>query len=247
MCKVKAKTNPLFFQHGGCHIKLNANDSIKPAIDTFTWSIGYIGLEEVTQALLGKSLHEEPELAEHTLHILNKLIEEGKKLTGLRLALYSTPAESLCEKFLKADRQLFGTIVGVTDKDYYTNSFHVDVRANIPADKKQEIECKLFHKATGGRIVYNEFPHTKNLLAITQCIRYAMHLGLYYGINLQLDTCLDCGNREDIPTKCKCGSTNILRINRICGYLSYTSNELGYNMVNKGKTDEITKRVKHFN
>lgn len=247
MCKVKAKTNPLFFQHGGCHIKLAANDSIKPALDTFTWSIGYIGLEEVTQALEGVSLHENPEIASTTLDLLNALIEEYKQITGLRLALYSTPAESLCYKFLNADRQKFGELANVTDKEYYTNSYHCDVRANLDADKKQEIESMLFHKAKGGRIVYNEFPHTKNIQAIVDCVRYAMKLGLYYGVNLQLDTCLGCGNQDEIPEKCpKCGTTHILRINRICGYLSYTSNERGENMVNKGKTDEIKKRVKHF-
>lgn len=247
MCKVKAKTNPLFFQHGGCHIQLEPNDSIKPALDTFTWSIGYIGLEECTQALLGKPLHESTWLAEDILNQLNELIFNAKELTGLRLALYSTPAESLCFKFLKADRDKFGEIKGVTDKEYYTNSYHCDVRAELDADKKQVIEARLFHKAKGGRIVYNEFPHTKNLQAITDCVRYAMQQGLYYGVNLQLDTCLACGNQDEIPDTClKCGSPNILRINRICGYLGYSSNEQGCNMVNQGKTDEIKKRVDHF-
>lgn len=247
MCKVKAKTNPLFFQHGGCHIKLQPNDSIKPALDTFTWSIGYIGLEEVTQALIGESLHENPQIARHTLNHLNFLIEKAKKETGLRLALYSTPAESLCFKFLKADRDKFGVINGVTDKEYYTNSYHCDVRAELDADKKQEIEADLFHRAEGGRIVYNEFPHTRNIPAIEQCVEYAMQQGLYYGVNLQLDTCLGCGHQAEIDNTCpNCGSTNILKINRICGYLGYSSNENGVNMVNTGKTDEIKKRVDHF-
>ena len=75
-----------------------------------------------------------------------------------------------------------------------------------------------------------------------------MSLGLYYGINLQLDTCLGCGHQDEIEGACpKCGSTNILSINRICGYLGYTSTETGDNAVNKGKYDEIVRRVDHFN
>ena len=247
MKKVKAKTNPLFFVHGGCATRLNPEDTIEKAIKTFTYSIGYIGLEEVTQALIGKSLHEAPELAEEILLTLQSLIDKGKIETGLKLAMYSTPAESLCFKFLKADRQRFGTIPKVTDKEYYTNSYHCCVTAELDADRKQEIESRFFHIAQGGRIVYNEFPHTRNLKGITQCIRYAMKQGLYYGVNLQLDTCLGCGHQDEIEHCCpECGSNNILKINRICGYLGYSSNELGDNMINNGKYDEIKKRVDHF-
>ena len=247
MRKVKAKTNPLLFVHGGCATRLKPEDTIEKAIETFTYSIGYIGLEEVTQALLGKSLHEYPELAEEILLFLQKLIDDAKKETGLKIAMYSTPAESLCFKFLKADRQRFGVIEGVTDKEYYTNSYHCCVTAKLDADVKQEIESRLFHIAQGGRIVYNEFPHTRNLKAISQCIRYAMKQGLYYGVNLQLDTCLGCGHQDEIDTTCpECGSTNILKINRICGYLGYSSNELGANMINNGKYDEVKRRVDHF-
>lgn len=248
MRKVKAKSNPLFFVHGGCKVRLNPNDPVEEAIKTFTYSIGYIGLEEVTQALVGKSLHEYPELAEEILLYLDKLIKQAKEETGLAIAMYSTPAESLCFKFLKADRQKFGTLAKITDKEYYTNSYHCCVTAKLDADRKQEIEAKLFHIAQGGRIVYNEFPHTRNLTAIKQCIRYAMKQGLYYGVNLQLDTCLNCGHQAEIDTNCpECDSTNILKINRICGYLGYSSNETGDNMINNGKYDEVKRRVDHFN
>lgn len=248
MRKVKAKTNPLFFQHGGCHIRLDAEDTIEKAIDTFTWSIGYIGLEEATQALYGKSLHEEQSLAIDTLNYITELIEEAKQETGLMLALYSTPAESLCYKFLEQDKELFGVRAGVTDKAYYTNSYHCNVTAKLDVDVKMSIEKQLFDIAKGGRIVYNEYPHTTNLQAIKDCVRYAMKLGLYYGINIQADTCLSCGHQAEMPNNCtKCGSHNILRINRICGYLSYTSNDSGENMVNQGKTEEIKTRVDHFN
>lgn len=248
MKKVKAKTNPLFFVHGGCHIQLDYEDTIEKAIDTFTWSIGYIGLDETVKALTGQQLHENHGLGVHILEHINKLIQAAKEETGLRLAMYSTPAESLCYKFLEHDKEEFGAIEGVTDKAYYTNSFHMDVNAKLDVDQKMQLELPMFNIATGGRIVYNEYPHTKNKQAIMDCVRYAMSLGLYYGINLQLDTCLGCGHQDEIEGACpKCGSTNILSINRICGYLGYTSTDTGENMVNRGKYDEISKRVDHFN
>lgn len=248
MKKVKAKTNPLFFQHGGCHIRLGAEDTLEKVLDTFTWSIGYIGLEEATQAMYGKSLHEYPTFAEETLKHIKGLIEQAKKDTGLMLALYSTPAESLCYKFLEQDKAIFGEVEGVTDKAYYTNSYHCNVTAKLDVDTKMNIERKMFDIATGGRIVYNEYPHTTNMKAIIDCVRYAMSLGLYYGVNIQADTCLSCGHQAEIEGNCpKCGSYQILRINRICGYLSYTTTEQGENMVNKGKTEEIKTRVDHFN
>ena len=248
MKKVKAKTNPLFFQHGGCHIRLGAEDTLEKVLDTFTWSIGYIGLEEATQAMYGKSLHEYPTFAEETLKHIKGLIEQAKKDTGLMLALYSTPAESLCYKFLEQDKAIFGEVEGVTDKAYYTNSYHCNVTAKLDVDTKMNIERKMFDIATGGRIVYNEYPHATNMKAIIDCVRYAMSLGLYYGVNIQADTCLSCGHQAEIEGNCpKCGSYQILRINRICGYLSYTTTEQGENMVNKGKTEEIKTRVDHFN
>lgn len=248
MKKVKAKTNPLFFQHGGCHIKLEAEDTLDKVLDTFTWSIGYIGLEEATQAMYGKSLHEYPTFAEEVLTHIKKLIEKAKIDTGLMLALYSTPAESLCYKFLEQDKVVFGEVKGVTDKAYYTNSYHCNVTAKLDVDTKMNIERTMFDIATGGRIVYNEYPHTTNIKAIIDCVRYAMSLGLYYGINIQADTCLSCGHQAEIVGNCpKCDSHQILRINRICGYLSYTTTEQGENMVNKGKTEEIKTRVDHFN
>lgn len=248
MKKVKAKTNPLFFVHGGCHIQLDYEDTIEKAIDTFTWSIGYIGLDETVKALTGQQLHENHGLGVHILEHIDKLIQEAKEETGLRLAMYSTPAESLCYKFLEKDKEEFGVIEGVTDKAYYTNSFHMDVNAKLDVDQKMRLELPMFNIATGGRIVYNEYPHTKNKKAIMDCVRYAMSLGLYYGINLQLDTCLGCGHQDEIEGTCpKCGSTNILSINRICGYLGYTSTDTGENAVNKGKYDEIVRRVDHFN
>lgn len=243
---VKASSNPLFFCEGGCSTRLGYDDTIEEAIKTFTWSIGYIGLEEVCQYFTGKGVSSNERMVIEILEHINKRIEEAKKEHGMLFALYSTPAESLCYRFLKMDRERFGVVKGVTDKEYYTNSYHVCVREKITALRKQEVEAKYFHLAKGGRIVYNEFPHTKNRLAILQCVNKAMRLGLYYGINLQLDTCMECGEHGEFGGKCpKCGSVDILSINRTCGYLGYTSIH-GDTRMNEGKMDEIKSRVDHF-
>lgn len=244
---VKASSNPLFFCEGGCHIQLKPNDTIEEAIKTFTWSIGYIGLDEVTRYFFNKGIHEYNNFGIKILEALQNWINEAKKETGLMLALYSTPSESLCYRFLLADKKDFGVVAGVTDKEYYTNSFHVWVREKVGALDKQDIEKPMFDIATGGRIVYNEFPHTHNKDAILQCINYAMTSGLYYGINLQLDTCLDCGGHGEFKNKvCKyCGSNHIISINRVCGYLGYSVVE-NDTRFNPGKLAEKEDRVDHF-
>lgn len=243
----KASSNPLFFCEGGCHIKLKPTDTIEEAIKTFTWSIGYIGLDEVCRYFNSKGIHEDSEIAVQTLQYLSSLIETATKKHGLLFALYSTPSESLCYRFLLADRKKFGVVEGVTDKEYYTNSFHVWVKEPIKALDKQDVEKPLFDLAKGGRIVYNEFPHTHNKLAIEQCIDYAMKNGLYYGINLQLDTCLECGNKGEFENHIcnNCGSDSIISINRVCGYLGYSviENETRFN---DGKLAEVRERVDHF-
>lgn len=244
---VKASSNPLFFCEGGCHVRLKPNDTIEEAIRTFTWSIGYIGLDEVTRYFTNNGIHEDNNLGVEILAKLNQWITEAKEETGLMLALYSTPSESLCYRFLLADRKKFGLIEGVTDKEYYTNSFHVWVKEKVGAMDKQDIEKPMFDIAKGGRIVYNEFPHTHNKLAILQCINYAMSLGLYYGINLQLDTCLECSHSGEFTNKVctNCGSNHIISINRVCGYLGYSVVE-NDTRFNAGKLAEKEDRCDHF-
>lgn len=244
---VKASSNPLFFCEGGCHIRLKPTDTIEEAIKTFTWSIGYIGIDEVTRYFLNVGVHEFNRLGVDILNHLQDKIEKAKEETGLMLALYSTPSESLCYRFLLADRDKFGIIEGITDKEYYTNSYHVWVKENVPALDKQDIEKPMFDIAKGGRIVYNEFPHTHNKLAIQQCIDYAMSLGLYYGVNLQLDTCLNCSTSGEFKDKVctECGSDHIVSINRVCGYLGYSVVDKDTRF-NKGKLAEKEERVDHF-
>ena len=245
--KVKASTNPLLFCEGGCHIKLDPNETIKRALDTFTWSFGFIGLEEVSYHMTGRHLHEDNYLAIRILNHMKRRIEEAKEEHGMLFALYATPSESLCYRFNKLDEKEYGVIEGVTDKDYYMNSFHVDVREPISALKKQLVELPLFEIATGGRIIYNEYPHSRNLTAMRQVIDHAMSKGFYYGVNLQLDQCQECGESGEFkdhicPT---CGSDDILEINRTCGYLGCNKVDKK-SRYNKGKQQEISHRHDHF-
>lgn len=248
----KASSNPLFFCQGGCHMQLDPNDMIEEVIKTFTWAIGFIGLEEATKALTGMSIVDYPAIGHRVMDKLNMLAEKYTNKHGLLFSIYATPAESLCHTMLQKDRNEFGIVAGVTDKDWYTNSFHVDVRNKIALDKKMETEAQFFHKSRGGRISYTEFPMVQNYEAGLTAVNYAMELGLYYGINLNMDLCNDCGHRDEFQKDTSnnvlcpmCHSDNVISINRNCGYLGYTKLN-GDTRMNKGKQAEIDNRVKHI-
>lgn len=248
MKKVTGSSNPLFFCEGGCHIKVGYDESIEKAIRTFTWSFGYIGLDEATRIMRGCELADDSSFALKVLTHLNMRIEEAKNKHKLLFALYATPAESLAYKFRDKDYAKYGEVRGVTDKKYYMNSFHVNVKTHIDWKTKQDIENPLFHNSNGGHIVYNEFGTAKNYKAIKEAIDYAMKYGKYYGINLELDKCAKCGAEGEFAGfVCPvCGSTDILAIARVCGYLSYRRVD-GDTRFNKGKEQETEDRVDHTN
>jgi len=246
--KKKASSNPLFFTQGGCAVQLKPEDPVEKALECATASFGYIGLNETCYLLSGKQLHENVLLVKEILLYYKDKIEKAKKDHNKLFALYGTPAEGLASKFLENDKKTYGVVPGMTDKEWYTNSHHIDVKAPISALDKIEIESELFEIPTGGRIMYTEWTHTDNEEAVEQMIDIAMAKGLYFGINLENSICSDCGAEGDFKDgECdSCGSHNITTIDRVCGYLGI-SNQNGESRYNEGKKHEVLNRVKHYN
>ena len=215
-------------------------------------ALGYIGIYETTKLMAGVS-HVQPEGKEFALRLMNYLNETTKKWraeTGLGFSLYGSPAESLCYRFAKIDLQKFGEIKDITDKGYYTNSYHVDVREHIDAFSKLSFEAEFQPISTGGCISYIEIPHMgHNLEALKQLVNYIYHNIQYAEFNTKSDCCHEClyeGEilvNEHLMWECpNCHNQDQSKMNvirRTCGYL-------GDNYWNKGKTAEIKERVLHL-
>ncbi len=217
-----------------------------------TLSLGYIGIYEVTKAMKGVS-QTSPEGREFALKVmkhLNDTTARWKKQTGLGFALYGTPAESLCYRFARIDKEKFGSIQDITDKGYYTNSYHIDVREKIDAFSKLKFESEFQKLSTGGAISYVEIPNmSKNLTALEDLVQYIYDNIQYAEFNTKSDYCHICGYDEEIlindnnEWECpQCGNKDHDKMNvtrRTCGYL-------GENFWNIGKTKEIKSRVLHL-
>jgi ribonucleoside-triphosphate reductase len=217
-----------------------------------TISLGYIGIYEVTKLMKGVS-HTTPEGKDFAIRVIKRLraaCETWKKETGLGFGLYGTPAESLCYRFARIDKEKFGDIKDVTDKGYYTNSYHVDVREKIDAFEKLAFESEFQPISSGGAISYVEIPNiTHNLDALEDIVRFIYDNIQYAEFNTKSDYCHCCGfdgeiiindnNEWECPS---CGNKDKRKMNvtrRTCGYL-------GENFWNEGKTKEIKARVLHL-
>ena len=243
--KMTGSTNPLLFCEGGSFMKVGYNESIKPIIDLSTASIGYVGLEEACNALQIKySDINKPEVKKRTLKLINALTESAKEKYGRLFAVYGTPAESLIYRFQEINRSQYGTIEGVTDLNYMTNSFHTHVKDEINALDKIAHESFYHPLSQGGRITVTEFPYAVDSNVLEQSIKYAMSKGLYYGVNVVSCSCDDCGEKGEFECCPKCESKNITSVVRICGYLSFAQVK-GDTRLNKGKLSETKDRVKH--
>ena len=250
---VQSDVSPIHYQYGGI-ARLKKGEKIDKLLENgySTISLGYIGLYELTLLMTGKS-HTKKGGEEFSLKVMNylrKKTDEWKKETGIGFGLYGTPAESLCYRFAKLDKERFGSIKDVTDKGYYTNSYHVDVREKIDAFKKLKFESKYQIISSGGAISYIEVPNMqKNLEALEEVIKYIYNNIQYAEINTKSDYCQECGfdgeiivndnNEWECPS---CHNTNRETMNvvrRTCGYL-------GEHFWNEGKTIEIKNRVVHL-
>ena len=206
---------------------LEAEDSIEPILKQGTWGIGFIGLAETLYSLLGCHHGESQEARELGLRIVGFIREYTDRLieeTKLNWSCYATPAEGLSGKFIKKDKKIFGIIKGVTDKEYYTNSFHIPVNYNISIKDKIDIEAPYHKLCNAGHISYIEVDDSPSPENIMDIINYAYkHTNIsYIGVNFHIRYCKDCGETLlSNESKCpKCNSRDIQGVSRVTGYLS---------------------------
>ena len=250
---VKSDVSPIHWQHGGI-ARLMKGETIDHLLkDGYsTISLGYIGLYETSKLMTGES-HTSNKGSEFSLRLMKRLREacDGWKTeTGLGFGLYGTPAESLCYRFAKIDKSKFGNVKDVTDKGYYTNSYHVDVRERIDVFSKFLFESQFQVISSGGSISYAEIPNMRNNLeALEEIVKFIYHNIQYAEFNTKSDFCHECGFEGEIiindnfEWECpNCHNKEHTKMNvsrRTCGYL-------GENFWNEGKTKEIKERVTHI-
>lgn len=225
---------------------LNEDDSIEPILKQGTWSIGFIGLAETLTALVGKH-HGEDKMA-HRLGIkivshIREFCDKYREIDMLNWSCYATPAEGLSGKFIKQDQAIFGKIKGVTDKNYYTNSYHIPVGYRISIKDKIDLEAPFHKICNGGHITYIEmdgYPEGEDVKAIIDYAYKNTNIS-YMGINFHMRYCKKCGERLDTSeTSChKCGSHDIQGISRVTGYLSLDER------FGEGKAAERADRISH--
>ena len=233
---------------------LDADDSVAEVLKHGTLTMGFIGLAECLVALTGHHHGESEEAQELGLRIIAHMrtrMDDEAKATKLNFSLIATPAEGLSGRFVKIDRQRFGCIKGITDREYYTNSFHVPVYYNISAFKKIKLEAPYHELTNGGHITYIELDGdpSDNLEAFEQIVRCMKECGVGYGsINHPVDRDCVCGYTGIIGDVCpKCGrregehEPKFERIRRITGYLVGTTDRW-----NNAKRAEERDRVKHM-
>ena len=241
--EMRASTNPLAYCEGGfLGGNLKLTDKIKPLLKTSTASFGITALNELQMLYNNKSLVEDGQFALDVMEHINEKINEFKEADGNLYAIYGTPAENLCGLQIKQFRKKYGIIEGVSDREYVSNSFHCHVTEDITPIQKQDLEYRFWELSNGGKIQYVKYPIDYNIEAVKTLIRRAMEFGLYEGVNLSLSYCDDCGHQELEMDVCPiCGSSNLTKIDRMNGYLSY-SRVHGDTRLNDAKMAEIAER-----
>lgn len=250
---------PILYQYGAFGKRLGKYDQVDQLFRNrrATISLGYIGLYEVATVFYGPNWEENPEAKQFTIEIIKdmkKRVEEWSDQYDYHFSIYSTPSESLTDRFCRLDTEKFGKVPDITDKEYYTNSFHYDVRKNPTPFEKLDFE-KVYPEAgaTGGFIHYCEYPVLQqNPKALEAVWDYAYDRVGYLGTNTPIDRCYKCDFEGDFaPTErgftCpNCGNSDpktVDVVKRTCGYLG---NPQARPMVN-GRHKEIAARVKHMN
>ena len=248
---------PILYQNGAFGSRLKSSDSVDELFRNrrATVSLGYIGLYEVAAAFYGGSWESNPEAKKFTLDILKEMKKSADTWSdkyGYHFSLYSTPSESLTDRFCRLDTDRFGIVENITDKEYYTNSFHYDVRKNPSPFEKLDFEKDYPKYSSGGFIHYCEYPVLQqNPKALEAVWDYAYDKVGYLGTNTPIDKCYECNFEGDFnPTEkgfeCpNCGNRDpktVDVVKRTCGYLG---NPQARPMVH-GRHKEISSRVKHM-
>ncbi|MDD2554980.1 MAG: anaerobic ribonucleoside-triphosphate reductase [Syntrophaceticus sp.] len=248
-CRLRVKDIP-FVMGQGLYMgseDLKPGDSIEPAIVNGTLSVGVIGLAETLVALTGyhHGQNEDSQtLGVEIMEHIKEKVDEACERFDLNYTFLATPAEGLCKRFVKIDRQEYGIIPGVTDREYYTNSFHIPVYYPISIFDKIRLEGKYHKHFDAGHISYVELPSPPqhNLQAVEKLLQHMSDCDMgYAGINYPVDFCCSCNLLGVIDERqCpRCGSSDIRRVRRITGYLSTIDR------FNDGKLAELKDRIPH--
>lgn len=256
LASTTARNAPILYQYGATGHRLNPDETVQRIFNDgeATASIGYVGLHETATRFWGNDWQDNPEAKNFTIQVLHRLNhwkEKWAEETGIAFSVYSTPAESLISRFAEIDKATFGSIKDITDKGYYTNSFHLDVRKQVTPFEKIDFEADYPPLAAGGNICYVEQPSLiKNPDALEAIWDYMHDRVPFSGVNTPISRCYKCNHEGDFDADARgfycpqCGNRDPQQcevVERLCGYLGSVSMRKPIS----GRVKEMKSRVKH--
>ena len=256
LANTTARNAPILYQYGATGHRLNSDETVQRIFNDgeATASIGYVGLHETATRFWGNDWQDNPEAKNFTIQVLRRLNywkEKWAEETGIAFSVYSTPAESLISRFAEIDKATFGSIKDITDKGYYTNSFHLDVRKQVTPFEKIDFEADYPPLAAGGNICYVEQPSLiKNPDALEAIWDYMHDRVPFSGVNTPISRCYKCNHEGDFDADARgsycpqCGNRDPQQcevVERLCGYLGSVSMRKPIS----GRVKEMKSRVKH--